>query len=407
MKHLFSFLLACSLLFLFTSSRGQTAGELYYLSRPGSTIPAHPAAGDHSVSERFPDGSIARILTIDSVTGWLEIAVDDQTGWIIRKYLGEQIFADTSRTLSCVVGTWNLEWFKDGKGRGFPESASGGESYGPRTMDDYIAIAELIREELHAAVLALTEIHTSSSGGMQSAEMDRLVGCLGGGYKYYPGEYANTQDVVLLYDTTRVRLNTSFEIVIDEKKIQGKDIFDRDPLVAHFTALSPSGNPLNDFIFVGLHLASGQDNNTNHSKAMMLLTDTLAYLIEEGDVLPAGEDDIILTGDLNLDYFDKKRESHLEAMEAGEWDILADKDTYPATRLAKVSASDAPFELGPKSKIDYIIVTDAMRGDDREVQVSQADVHQELANDDWPGFREHFSDHFPVTVALHLLPDDD
>ena len=86
-------------------------------------------------------------------------------------------------------------------------------------------------------------------------------------------------------------------------------------------------------------------------------------------------------------------------METGPYDILADNN-YPATRLAHVP-------LVPNSKIDYIIVTDEMRGAGKEVSTSQATVHQEIANGDYDNYRRVFSDHFPVTVGVKVFGDDD
>ena len=49
---------------------------------------------------------------------------------------------------SAVVGAWNLEWFKDGKSRGFSEDGQGGPSYGPRTNEDYQQIADVIKTRI-------------------------------------------------------------------------------------------------------------------------------------------------------------------------------------------------------------------------------------------------------------------
>lgn len=263
----------------------------------------------------------------------------------------------------------------------------------------------MISQELEAAVLVLTEINGFTAIGeegecIESPELDRLLSHLGESFDYEITASGNQQHVAILYDKTKVRLNTMFEIEVPYEREQNKDIFARDPLVAHLTFLVQGvDHGLNDFVIVGLHLASGQKNHKNHDKAMQILLDNLDFLLEEGEELPSGETDIIITGDLNLSIFDNKRERVLERMEAGEYDILAD-DPYPATRLSGVP-------LDPKSKIDYIIVTDEMRGQDNEVDTSQATVHQNLANQDYAGFRRVFSDHFPVTVKVNLLPDDD
>jgi endonuclease/exonuclease/phosphatase family metal-dependent hydrolase len=303
------------------------------------------------------------------------------------------------------VGTWNLEWLKDGKTRGFPENTYGGPTLPPRTDQDYAAIAEVISQELEAAILVLTEVNGFTATGeegecIESPELDRLLSHLGENFDYEITASGHQQHVAILYDESKVRLNTVFEIEVPYEREQNKDIFARDPLVAHVTFLVQGvDHGLNDFVIVGLHLASGQKNHKNHDKAMQILLDNLDFLLEEGEELPLGETDIVITGDLNLNIFDNKREQVLEKMESGDYDILAD-DPYPATRLSGVP-------VNPKSKIDYIIVTDEMRGQDNEVDTSQATVHQDLANQDYVGFRLVFSDHFPVTVKVSLLPDDD
>ena len=385
----------------------QQVGDQYFLYRPGKTIPGHPGPGDRAISVRFPHASLALVTAIDQQTGWYEIGVEGVSAWIIREYFGEPVdtFPSGAPLPVYTLGTWNLEWLKDGRSRGFPENTWGGPSYPPRNEEDYVAIAEVISQDLEAAVLVLTEINAFISGGegggaIQSPELDRLLFHLGENFDYVISESGGQQHVAILYDENKVRLNTVFEIEVPFQKKQNKDIFARDPLVAHFTFLVQGvDHGLNDFVIVGLHLASGQYNNKNHDRAMEILLYNLEFLLEEGEDLPSGEGDIILTGDLNLNIFDSKREEVLESMEDGDFDILADEG-YSATRLSGVP-------LAPKSKIDYIIVTDEMRGPGNEIATSQATVHQALANQDFVAFRRVFSDHFPVTVEVSLLQDDD
>ena len=82
-------------------------GDKYILDRQGKTIPGHPDAGDRSVSIRFPHGSIAEIMAKDSVTGWYEIKVDNDTAWIIEKYFGEK-YSPPPQEAAYSIGTWNL-----------------------------------------------------------------------------------------------------------------------------------------------------------------------------------------------------------------------------------------------------------------------------------------------------------
>jgi len=133
------------------------------------------------------------------------------------------------------------------------------------------------------------------------------------------------------------------------KKLQGKGLFDRQPLIGHFTFLF-NGQAQNDLLMVGLHLASGQHLTTNHDQAMRTVVTKLREARLAGTVLPAGEYDVLIVGDLNASWFDNDIEQFFDALHNGEWKVLAKDGTYPATRLA-----DVPLQ--PKSQIDYLIAS--------------------------------------------------
>lgn len=90
----------------------------------------------------------------------------------------------------------------------------------------------------------------------------------------------------------------------------------------------------------------------------------------------------------------------------GRWtDGHPAKDSaYPATRLAGEP-------LSPKSQIDYLIASRHQVGKHglfgQEVTAEQAVVHHHLADGDWHYFRRVFSDDFPVTTCVAVIPDDD
>lgn len=387
--------------------QGQNVGETYLLERPGKTIPGHPGPSNMSISIRFEHGSRAEVLEFDSNSGWFLISVGGNEAWIVKKYFGQRVNSQPTpipNVDSYVVGTWNLEWFHTTRTRGFPENTRGGPTYQARNETDYSWIANTISNDLNAAVLVLTEINagiidTEEGSETRSVELDRLLLYLGEEWDYIISESGNQQHVAILYDQNKVFLNCAVEITVDRQIVQNKDIFARDPLVAYFTVIR-QGIQYNDFVIVGLHLASGQRNNRNHDQAMTVLLTELDNLKNSGFCIPNNEEDIIITGDLNLSIFHSPNEQVIVDMEQGDYDILADTGSYPATRL-----KGEP--LNPGSYIDYIIVSDEMRGNSREIRVSQATVHQELAGGNYYFFREHFSDHFPVTVQLHLVADDD
>lgn len=150
---------------------------------------------------------------------------------------------------------------------------------------------------------------------------------------------------------------------------------------------------------VGLHLASGRALSRNHDSALSLLVDTLNVILSAAGGLLDGEIDILLAGDLNLDYFDNDPEEYLEAMVAAEWDLLADR-SYPFTRLGAVP-------LRPNSRLDYLICTDAMRGPRRIIASPVAEVHIDIAQRDYDSYRRVLSDHMPITLKIRIVPDDD
>jgi len=67
--------------------------------------------------------------------------------------------------------------------------------------------------------------------------------------------------------------------------------------------------------------------------------------------------------------------------------------------------------LTPRSQIDYLIASRNLPGKrglfGEEITAEQATVHQNLADRDWDGFRRVFSDHFPVTTCVSVIPDND
>lgn len=111
-----------------------------------------------------------------------------------------------------------------------------------------------------------------------------------------------------------------------------------------------------------------------------------------------------MVGDLNASWFDSHVEQFFDELNGGEWKVLAKDSTYPATRLAGVP-------LQPRSQIDYLIASRNLPGKrglfGEEITAEQASVHQGLADGDWDGFRRVFSDHFPVTTCVAVIPDND
>lgn len=389
-------------------ARAQSVGDRVLLVERAFGVPGHPAPGNPGVSHSFPGGMTVTVTAVDATTGWFQ--VDDGAGnsaWITPRYVAQIVPAGPAPSGLCYrVGTWNLEQFHSGKKRGFPENGRGGPTYLPRTALDLTAIAAAIRDAVAAKILILNEINgeeREEAGEVQprSAELDALLRELGPSFQYLITRSGGSQRVALLWDSRYARLNAAAEIPVPRIIVEGSDLFTRNPLMGHFTFLH-NGQPQNDLLIVGLHLASGKHRTRNHDAAMALLLRKLAEARTDGTVLPSGEFDILLGGNFNASNYDDKRERFFEELNSGEWAVLAGA-TYPATQLAGVP-------LTPKNEIDYLIVTrgtaqSGLLGE--EITNAEAWVHQELANRDWNTFRRVFSRQFPVTTCVGVRQDND
>lgn len=387
----------------------QNVGDTVRLESTNSAgVPVHPAAGDQSYF-RWPNGTVAVVRAIDPVTRWFRVESSGGVGWVTKSYLtviptepDSEIEAPGNEIQTYVVGTWNLEHLRDGASRGFPENTYGGPSYGPRTNADYQRIALTITSQLFAKILILNEIN-GRSGSTRSDEVDRLLGFLGNNWAYELTTSGRSQRIAILYDTSAVRRDNCTEFTVAEQRIQGKDVFERDPLACMFTFLDDNAQPKNDLMVVALHLASGQALNQNHNAAMTILRDRLHQAFTDGS-FPAGERDILIGGDLNASRYDNAQEDFWEGYDNHRFNFvtLAPRDgtEYPATRLAGVP-------LYPRSQIDYLIASGTTSGLTEELVQSVAHVHLELITAGFDEFREHVSDHIPVTVRIRVVPDDD
>src|SRR5436190_8449561 len=403
-----SFMLVCVVVLFALTAHPQTIGDTVRLkSDSAQGVPVHAAPGDSSYV-RWAGGTIGKVTDEDGATHWLKVEAAGKDGWVTKRYL-VVVAADSdtpeppeNELLTYTVGCWNLEWFHFNHTRGFPENTDGGPSYPERQTADYQRIAEIITNRLAARLLVLSEI--GGQGNNKSAEMDRLLTHLGNTWTYSIGDSGADQHIAMLYDTSAVRKDSIQEIAIAEDKEDGSDIFYRDPLVGRFTFLDRAQHPQNDFIVVGIHLASGEDKVANHNKAMSVLRTRLHALVTAG-TLPAAEKDILIMGDMNASRYDLSAENFWTGYDSTGFKFAAlcpdDGSLYPPTRLANVP-------LHPRSQIDYIFGSTVSGGISTELVQLLAQVHTELTV---PGgfddFRHHVSDHLPVTVNIRVLSDDD
>lgn len=153
----------------------QTVGDRVLLVDRAIGIPGHPAPGNRGVSHRFPGGTSVAVTDIHRATGWFE--VEDESGnsaWITRDYIAQIVVGRPAPSGLCYrVGTWNLEHFRQGTTRGFPENTRGGPTYPARTPNDIVAIAAAIRDALGARILILNEINGAEPEGTRRTSPGR------------------------------------------------------------------------------------------------------------------------------------------------------------------------------------------------------------------------------------------
>lgn len=378
-------------------------------------IPLHPAVGERVVSDRLPSGSRATVVTLGPANraNWFEVQAGAVQGWVISKYFGSVQAGGAAAATQYRVGCWNLEHFRTGATRGFPENTRGGPTIPERTNAQIQEIANTITQDLNVRFLVLNEINGRTGQDADgdnipvSDELDALLGHMPNTWEYVISWSGNHQRIAFLYDTQFVQVNEVQEFVVAPRRIQRKDIFDRDPLAAHITFLE-NGVARNDLLVVGVHLASGQGNNRNHDEAMDVLLNRIALSQAAGELGGTDEDDILILGDFNANMFRLPAEDFFVEMDEddGPWDVLADAD-YPATRL-----SGNPLQQHT-SQIDYIIASRFITGNaglsGEELVATSLTVHEALitAQGSADNFRRDLSDHLPVTVGVQVGADTD
>jgi endonuclease/exonuclease/phosphatase family metal-dependent hydrolase len=385
------------------SAAGQEVGDTVVMrSTNPKGVPVHPADGDTNYV-RWPNGSTGEVREIGR---WFRVETPSHDeGWITDTYLtvvldedeeptdGEEEPTDGAEAPFRVVGSWNLEHFKENASRGFPEDTLGnpGPTY-PQEERDLSRIAGVIRDNLGAAVLALSEINgVSNSSPPRSEEMDLLVAELGTGWEYVISSDGESQRVALLNDSSKARRQSCHAF----RNASGP----RDHLGCLYTLLAADGSAKNDLVVIGVHLKSGQGNNSLHNAEMAGLAGGFGAAFD-GNPFSATERDIVIAGDFNANFYDDDEENFWTDF-AGplDIDVLAPELAvdYPPTRLRNVP-------LRPGSIIDYVM---GSAGVAEDLVQGTAHVHHELLISPFEEFRRRLSDHIPVTVRVKLETDDD
>lgn len=311
-----------------------------------------------------------------------------------------------SQSDSITIATWNLEHLGS-DGRGFPEHVSEGFTF--RTPSDLRKIARLLDNELEFDIVCLQEISVSRKqfGKAFSDQLDILVEKLGSNWAYYlsyTGPCDTDQDKMqnaFLYNTSRVTLKEAFELDVPFYKVGGKQLYDRIPLIGHF---SMKENPQeNQFVLVNLHLASGQNNDENHLAAMVMVEQNLREALKNRDILEPNRtsryalEDVVFLGDFNDNPYALKPNGACCKNLDFLYQYMARK-YY--SNLVTVEMETTRMNKNYNSTIDHILIHRSLK---KYVNVSKAYVyypHDSSETEKLTKWRKVYSDHFPVYFKL-------
>ena len=261
------------------------------------------------------------------------------------------------------LGAWNLEHF-------------GSRNDPPRTDEDVQAIADYIRD-LDVQVLAVCEVNGEKP-------LQELVKRIGSDWKFVLGTSGRVGQegqvaVGVLWDDARVEMLGVGELSELSERSSAGLIFHRAPVVASFR--DRAGGP--DFRVLSVHFKAGRtpedfDRRTAEGKSLRAYLEKLAS--DESQ-----DDDIVVLGDFNHDP------------SAGEADAWTDGG------FAKFLNGRGRSIIHFDRQIDHAVPL----GTFEEIREGSFTVHNRDGLRDAKKWRNTYSDHFPVTVELEAVPDDD
>jgi endonuclease/exonuclease/phosphatase family metal-dependent hydrolase len=261
------------------------------------------------------------------------------------------------------IGAWNLEHF-------------GSRNDPPRTAEDMQAIADYIRD-LDVQVLAVCEINGEKP-------LKELVKRIGPDWKFVlgtSGKVGQEGQVApgVLWDDSRVDMLGAGELSELSERGSSGLIFHRAPVVAAFR--DRAGGP--DFRVVSVHFKAGRtpedfDRRTAEGKS---LRDYLEKLVSDENE----DDDIVVLGDFNHDP------------SAGE------ADAWTHGGFARFLSGRGRSIIHFDRQIDQAVPL----GTFEEIKESSFVIQNLHGLRNAKQWRNTYSDHFPVTVELESLPDDD
>jgi endonuclease/exonuclease/phosphatase family metal-dependent hydrolase len=386
------------------------------VARHASGVPLHPARESPDVSGRLPDGTEARVISVEAGGRWLQIEAGDVRGYVTRRYLakaartGRPVLAPSSpwsyrdafltalraRTSqrtpgSARVGAWNLRWFPDGQ----PGSAA------PATGTDLEWLACAIAW-LDVDVLALSEIkHGARAELALSTLRQHLERLTGAPYRSVLDDCPRgaSQHVGFLFRPARARLGRLTTLgELNPHATPCKDQL-RPGLAGYFRF--PGGL---DLTLVAVHLKSGPD-----ARDLTLRDRSFAAFAtaREASARVAADRDVLVLGDMNTMGCESCSPAVTPSAELARVDALLARGAWPFRRVP----SDVPcshFYGGKATLLDWAAASDlgelpaarTARVGGLCAELGCVTVPAEL------GARKRLSDHCPLVVELDDHDDD-
>ena len=301
------------------------------------------------------------------------------------------------------ITTWNIEHLGS-EGRGFGGGFGGG-SLPPRSDLQLAEIGLFLKETVDTQIIAVQEISITHeiNSESKSSELDKITASMGESWKYYlppkqPDHGDESMYVGFIWNESIVNPVMIAPLDIQNIELAGKALFDRIPVVGYFETIAEDA-PGNDFLIVNVHLASGQDNDENHLIAMVLIEYQLKYSLS---TLHIRESDRIILGDFNDNPYaeypsgtKKYSDALYRHMERKGYRDFVTPD-FHSTRM----------DSNLTSIIDHMLINKSA-----QVHVMQT-MNAEIwlppeGPEDYPEWRETFSDHFPISIDIKISGDDD
>lgn len=269
------------------------------------------------------------------------------------------------------VGTWNLEFLgADGNFR---------NNLPNRDDKDLQQLGTKVRE-LGVVALAVQEVNDEATLRKVAAGAGATWDCLLG----TSGEWDDkktAQRVGFLWDKAAVHLLHCEELLQLPREFEGKPIFHRVPVTATFRHIATGA----DFRLVTVHLKAGRKPDDEHKRRGE--STLLAKWLDDLQAAAGEDQDVILLGDFNCTY-GTQPEQAFEASGVRRW--LEHK-------------APTPTIMHFPEPIDQVVVANACA----EVVRDSLAVDGDFDGMDKEAWRKIHSDHFPVTVTLRAVGDDD